>query len=73
MQSLSVSGKPSANPSKPGELPRLKQHSDEQTARFFDGHIRMKALGTPDRPKAIVAAISDISGEKESRRGPAPE
>ena len=33
---------------------------------LFDGHIRMKALGTPDLPKATVAAISDISERKRA-------
>ncbi|MBI4964280.1 MAG: sigma 54-interacting transcriptional regulator [Desulfomonile tiedjei] len=34
----------------------------------FEGHIRMKALGTPDRPKATVAAISDISERKRAEQ-----
>ncbi|MGO9568049.1 MAG: sigma 54-interacting transcriptional regulator [Desulfomonilaceae bacterium] len=33
---------------------------------LFDGHIRMKALGTPGLPRVTVAAISDISERKRA-------
>lgn len=33
---------------------------------LFDGHLRMKALGSPNLPKATVAAISDISERKRA-------
>jgi len=39
-----------------------------KNSSLFDGHIRMKALGTHDRPKATVAAISDISDRKDAEQ-----